>query len=435
MSCWDEAIKLEQDVAKYHARQCLNGVGFDMEEATHLANHLERELKAVIRLIMKDIPLKAKQHLTTVNKPFLKNRDMSKSVLEWYGTKNDVVAPFTRITFEPLNINSHIQIKDYLLTQGWQPTTYTEKGSPKLTEDSYHSVKGDVGRLLAKKNVLTHRLNMVRNPSKEKGFIYMVRDDGCIEADAITLGAATGRYAHIGVANLPRPTTAYGAEIRSLFCVPESRIMLGWDLSGIENRIAAHYLSAYDKGVFAKEVLEGDFHQTTADAIGISRNEAKTFRYMTLYGGRPKKIAATMGWKLAKARKVYKAFWEKEKALTKLQKALESAIKKGYIKGLDGRKLYPRSQHALINFLFQSAATIVFKKALVLMNEGLDRASIDWKQLIAYHDEAQLEICEKDVDIVSEVVQHSVQAAGEYYNLTVPIECDIKVGRNWADCH
>ena len=54
-----------------------------------------------------------------------------------------VSGPFDRIEPQPFNINSYTQIKEYLLTQGWKPTKFTEKGSPQLTEDSFDSVKGE----------------------------------------------------------------------------------------------------------------------------------------------------------------------------------------------------------------------------------------------------------------------------------------------------
>jgi len=443
---WKEAIALEYAVARYHAKQVLNGVCFDMEKANALADELDESLLYIRKKIMRGIPVFPRKHLTPVKAPFLKTGGYSKATREWYPDDPSIVAgPYSRLKYMPLNLDSPTQVKDYLLKFcGWVPIEHTPpsdtypEGSPKLTEESYPSIKGGIGQLIAEKNVLTHRRNMVRNINKKgekKGFVYAVRDDGRIEADALTLGAATGRYAHIGVANLPRVTTPYGREIRELFCVPANKVMLGWDLAGIENRIAAHYLWLFDGGEFAKEVLEGDFHQTTADSLGISRDEAKTFRYMTLYGGQPPKIAATMGWTLAKARRIYKAFWEANPALSKLNDILQMKVKRGYIIGLDGRHLKPRSSHALINFLFQSAATIVFKRAIVLLNEKCDEEGLDWKQLWAYHDEIGAELLPEDVDIYERLSNEAVKEAGEYYKLKVPITADVHRGMNWAEVH
>ena len=57
--------------------------------------------------------------------------------------KNAVVsAPFCKVSFSETNLNSPEQMKKYLLSQGWIPDSWTEKGSPQLTESSYPSIKG-----------------------------------------------------------------------------------------------------------------------------------------------------------------------------------------------------------------------------------------------------------------------------------------------------
>ena len=89
----------------------------------------------------------------------------------------------------------------------------------------------------------------------------------------------------------------------------------------------------------------------------------------------------------------------------------------------------------MLNFLFQSAAAIVFKRAIVLMNQKLDKEKVFYKQLVTYHDEAELELDPKDVDEVKQIVYSSVKEAGEFYSLHVPIEADIKTGRSWAEVH
>ncbi|NOR58443.1 MAG: hypothetical protein GQ474_07970 [Sulfurimonas sp.] len=435
---WTEAVELEEDIAKIHAQQVLNGVGFDLEAANRLSEELEGVIAALEEKIYADIPLRAEKLLTTITAPFKRDGTYQKKVADWYGEDCDYVwGSFNRFEFSQLNLASPKQVKAFLLTQGWKPVEFTPTGDGKLTEESYPSIRGEVGKLIAERNVLIHRRNMVKNINKKgekKGFVHNVRSDGRITADAITLGAATGRYAHKGIANLPRVTTSYGEEIRALFIVPEDKVQIGWDLSGIENRIAAHYLYRSDGGKFAKEVLDGDFHQTTADAIGITRDEAKTFRYMVLYGASPKKIAATMGWSADRAKAVYAAFWKKEYLLKRIQTQLKSAWKSTKsIKGLDGRRLYPRSDHSILNFLFQSAAAIVFKRAIVILNKKLE--GVDYKRLITYHDECQEEARPEDVDYIIEQVIAACKEAGEYYNLHVPIECEAKTGKNWAECH
>src|SRR5690606_35310275 len=95
------------------------------------------------------------------------------------------------------------------------------------------------------------------------------------------------------------------------------------------------------------------------------------------------------------------------KALPALGKLVERvklrAKQRGYLIGLDGRKLFVRSQHAALNTLLQSAGAVQMKKALVILDGALQARgfrntgtspcpeSIDYEFLINCHDEWQIE--------------------------------------------
>lgn len=119
------------------------------------------------------------------------------------------------------------------------------------------------------------------------------------------------------------------------------------------------------------------------------------------YGAQPAKVAKTIGSDLETGTSVFSAFWEAAKPLKLLKDALvqhwESNGKK-FIRGLDGRKVPTRAEHAILNSLFQSAGVICAKYTMIvhdrlLKKEGLaiDFFKDDWKsskfcqQLIAYH--------------------------------------------------
>lgn len=57
--------------------------------------------------------------------------------------------------------------------------------------------------------------------------------------------------------------------------------------------------------------------------------------------------------------------------------------KYGFIKGLDGRKLFIRAEYKLLNSLIQSTAAILFKRWGVICNETLRKNNLDCKQVIA----------------------------------------------------
>lgn len=203
----------------------------------------------------------------------------------------NVKGPFTRIRYKDINLNSADQVKKYLLSVGWIPTQYNinketrEPTSPKLTEDSFSSIKDDTGRLLARRAILVHRRRQIENykDPENKGLLAYVRDDGKVPAEGITCATNTGRTKHRkGICNMPKadPKVILGKEMRSLFiCIPPYR-MIGADLKSIENFMLGHYTSTFDGGAYWHHLQTcEDPHQFNADLLGCDRNTAKTFIY------------------------------------------------------------------------------------------------------------------------------------------------------------
>jgi hypothetical protein len=71
----------------------------------------------------------------------------------------------------------------------------------------------------------------------EKGYLANIRADGRISTPADTCGCGTSRFKHRVVANIPRVTSLYGAEMRDLFGVGEGFVQIGYDFDGL---ILAH---------------------------------------------------------------------------------------------------------------------------------------------------------------------------------------------------
>lgn len=366
----------------------------------------------------------------------------------------DVQGPFCRISWHPINLNSHGQVKDYLLSQGWQPTEWNVKKegrewiktSPKLTEDSFDSVEGDVPKLVARRAILVHRQRLIKNVRKdgeESGLLNLIRPDGRIEARAIPNATNTGRYRHAGVVNIPNPYAVYGSDIRSLFTAPDGYCLVGVDAAALEARIQAHYVYPFKGGPeLADLLLNGDIHTHNKELWGmVERNDAKSPYYALMYGAQPQKLSETMKCSVWEATKRYEDFWAEYVALdmfrTQITKVWESRGGKngGFLKGLDGRKLYARSPHALVNLMFQSGGSIVVKLATVLTDLWCEKRGLRSTQVIHMHDEFQRETHEDDAEEVAELAQLAFKTAGEYFKMNVPIVGEAKIGKNWGETH
>jgi DNA polymerase-1 len=442
---WEEAIELEYAIAKVHAKQEANGVYFDRRAAIDLKEHLDSEIENLSQKIVKEIPRILSAQGEPVSKPFKKDGTYSRQVIEWYEDTQPISGPFTRIVYDPINLDSHTQVKEYLLSQGWIPTEFTDKGSPKLTEDSFSSITGEIPSLLAKRNVLVHRGRLLQNTNRggeEKGLINLIRKDGRITAGGVPQGTPTGRYRHSGVVNIPRVGSILGKEIRALFIPKPGYLFLGCDAKALEARMEAHYCYGYTGGKeYAKELLEGDLHTRNAEAFKCTRDVAKTMKYAISYGAQPAKLAHTLKCSQTKARQLFDSFWRHSKALAELKKEVTQQWNSrggkngGYLRGLDGRKLYARSEHSLVNLLFQSAGSIIVKYTTIELDRAVVCKGLRAKQVLHFHDEFQYEVHPKDVDRLKEFALTCFNLAGKAFNMNVPIEGDAKVGKSWGETH
>lgn len=438
---WEPSIELEYSIATVHAKQEANGVGFNRRAAIDLKETIETELAELTDYILPRIPKLIKPQGEPITKPFKINGQCTKAVDDWNQGQYEIEGPFTRLLYEEPNLNSHNQIKSYLLSQGWVPTEFTDKGSPKLTEDSFESVTGEIPGKVARRNVLLHRSRLIEN-GDDKGLINLIRKDGRITAGGIPQGTPTGRYRHIGIVNIPSVGSVYGAELRALFIPKAGWLFLGCDAMALERRIEGHYCYPFTGGVeYAKTLLEGDIHQRNADMLKCDRSTAKTFAYAISYGAQPKKIAQSLKCSVIKARRLFNTFWKTNTALSEFKDEVTSAWEKhgglngGYLKGLDGRKLYGRSPHSLVNLMFQSAGSIVCKTAAIMLDKWITEEGLKAKQVISMHDELQFEVHPSSVNRLKELSELSFAKAGEQFNLNVVMGGEAKIGKSWRDTH
>lgn len=213
-----------------------------------------------------------------VRKIRLKNGNYTSSVLNWYDDPSVVDAEFSRISIEEPSISKRQIISKQLLAMGWKPKEFTETGQPKLTDkglpvDTLLEV-GEFGKDLADWYTFSHRRNQI------EGFLQYVRDDSRIPAMCQPCSTNTFRSKHRVVVNIPRPTSLFGREIRSLFGVREGRVFVGADLSGLELRMLCHHMNDPE---YIRQVLEGDIHEYNRMKANLpTRDNAKSFIYSFL---------------------------------------------------------------------------------------------------------------------------------------------------------
>jgi DNA polymerase I-like protein with 3'-5' exonuclease and polymerase domains len=431
--------RLEAAVAKIQAQQEDRGVMFDAKLCQETIDEIRGRMLSISEKVASILGYLPVSPYNTTVKPFLKSGKYNNTANNWYNSDvSSVRGEFTRIAWERVTLDTKAMLIKRLLTLGWKPTMYTEKGTPQI------AVKGDVCPNLLKQGefqdvgtyfVLKHRLGLL------EGLMKVVRGDGRVSAEGDTLGAATGRYTHRKVVNLPAVRSEYGETIRSMFHTIHPFKFVGVDLSGIEARMLAHYMGDDE---FTDTILNGDIHSFNQQKAGLpTRDAAKTFFYGFAYGAGDEKVGQLVGGGKKEGKKVKDEFLRSLPKLDGLIKNIKKQAAKGYILGLDGRRIRIRKDvftgeyqtHKALNTLLQSGATIYFKTWMVFVNHLIEKEGLAAYQLISMHDELQFECLEVDVEMLTNILHKAIILTDKHFDVKCPNACEVKVGDNWRDTH
>lgn len=422
-----------------------NGVFFNVSLAKNYLVVLQEEMEKNDSLLIQYYTTRLLQG-SVVNKPFTMYGVLTKLVtkyLDEYNIPHEYVCgPFTKVIYEEFNPNSPIQLKRLLLQHGWVPDEWTPSGEPALSDTSI-SVLGELGAVVLRRNKLSH------SHSKIQGLLDRVRSDGRIGAAANSCATNTGRMRHIGVANIPRVTynkaekrlvyypeyqpSFFGTETRSLFCAAPGRVLAGYDAKGLELRILAHFINNQN---YTEIVAHGDPHEYTQRETGIpSRDDAKTLIYALVYGARDNKIGSIVGGGSREGAAIRKRLFKAIPGFENLVKRVEAAAQKGYLIGLDGRKLYVRDGKSPLNTLIQGNGAICMKYIAITLDELAKKESFDGFKVLDMHDEGQWEINPDCKDRFKELVEAAFVECTTHFKLNCPLASDVKFGNTWAETH
>lgn len=428
-----EAVELEHDVFRIINNQMKNGFPFDE--------------KAGEALLVDLIEAKDKMYpelLDTFGSWWEADGDVRTSKVNRSDLGYVKGAVYQKIKLVEFNPNSRAHIAKRLKDiYDWEPKEFTPTGLPRINEDILEELPYPEAEMLVEYMTISKRISQLSDG--RSAWLKHVEDDGRIRGYVNTNGAVTGRMTHSSpnIAQVPAVHAPYGEECRSLFTARKGWKMLGVDASGLELRCLAHYMAKYDKGKYAKVILEGDIHSENQKSAGLpTRDNAKTFIYAFLYGAGDEKIGSIVNGSKKEGRKLRKKFLKKTPALAQLKEAVEKAVKaRGGLFGLDGRPLHVRSAYSALNTLLQSAGAVVMKKALVLFVELMEEAGYpegdNWEFLANIHDEFQLEFNPEVIpeEEAKEIAVQSIVDAGEYFNFRCPLDGEAEVGANWSETH
>jgi len=401
----DQSILLEHSVAVECAKQERNGFRLDVPQAQILRAQFADRMGMLEDTVQDVFP------------PIVEERWSEKT-----GKRlKDRVTVF--------NLASRKQIADRLQSLGWKPNKHTEKGQPIVDEGTLEGIDIPEAKLIAEYLMLQKRVGLIDSWLK-----HVDENTDRVHGAIITNGTITGRMSHHSpnMGQIPSVSKPYGKEIRSLWTVPDGTVLVGTDLSGIELRCLAHYMQDKD---WTEELLNGDIHQKNANAAGITRPQAKTLIYATLYGAGPTKIGSIVGGGAKEGNEVLQNFYSNTPALSRLMEKVKKVAAKGYVPGLDGRRILVRSEHAALNTLLQGCGAIIAKQWCIEAHKVLRQQNIPAKQVAFVHDEIQIETEEKYGERVAQIMCSAASQAGTSLGFRCPVDAEAKIGKNWFDTH
>lgn len=432
----NDCVLLEMRIAEIMSQQEASGFRFDVAAAERVRGELQNEFTELEQSIQS-------RYIYVPGKVYTPKRANK--------TKGYVAgAPMTKLL--DFNPTSRQHIAWALQTfRGARFSKVTETGKPKVDEATLSEIR-DLA--LAQDNKLLHEEcdMFIRLLTLQKwlgqlsegtnSWFNTIEADGCIH-HSCTLATQTGRNAHRGP-NLGQVVSAPWA--RQLFVPHPGHVMVGADLEGLELRCLGHYLSVYDEGAFADVVCNGDIHQQNADRVGCTRKEVKTICYAFIYGAGDQKLGHSLNPALSDAQKkqlgqeLRRKFLDAIPGLEPLIDAVKLKVRStGRLRGLDGRPIFCKAEHASLNYLLQSAGAILSKRWVVVGQDLLNGAGltydVDYTRCAYVHDEVQLSVVPQEVDRVKQLLEDAAPLAGKYYNFRVPIAASANSGANWAMTH
>jgi len=250
--------------------------------------------------------------------------------------------------------------------------------------------------------------------------------------------------------------TSNGRKIRKAFICNTNKILMSFDYSQIELRLAAE-ISGDNNFIEAFKNNE-DIHSSTASQIfGISakkldsemRRKAKAINFGILYGISPYGLAKQIGVTNSEAKIYIENYFNKYPKIKKyMDDQIEFAKTNFYVETIFGRRCNIKNindknfavrgfaERQAINAPIQGTAADIIKLAMIELNKMIINDELKIKILLQVHDELIFEIIGSQKDTTVEKIKYVMENTHlEFKNFKVPLIVDYGVGNNWGDAH
>ncbi len=420
--------------------------------------------------------------------PFKKDGSLSAAGERWFDLLEKANLPSDYdgelkevVKYDEPNPASDQQMKDYLTSLGWTPKFFKDGANGKVPQlrDDDKNLCPNIQKLIAIKpelealdglSVASHRAGYL------KAFLKYADKDGYAIARCNGF-AKTIRLKHSNpFVNLPKPTAQYGEYVRSVMIAPPGKVLIGSDVSSLEDKTKQIAIYSYDPDYVEQMNVKGwDAHLDIGERSGLLNSEeikffkwfkskdkkqedcpeiylnfseedmskeyvrlskkravAKTVNYAATYGAGASKISESAGIQLREAKNVLETYWERNWSVKQYAEDRET-------KQVDGKTwvynpysklwLYLTSEHIKFSACNQNAGVKMFDLWIYFMiNEGL-------KPIAQFHDEVLLCVDEDKAEWAEKTLHKCMENVNNLLGYPIKLEVDVQVGRTYADVH
>lgn len=372
--------------------------------------------------------------------------------------------PYVKCEMTAFNPNSAPQRQRRLLELGWRPSEFSDADNPVTDEPNLLKIEEEIPAARSIVNYLAAQKRLGMLKTGDKAWLNLIDDNDFLHPTILPCSTVTFRATHIdpNISQVPsirkdketqKPLMGlagkWNYECRSFFTVPEGFEMVGADLSGLELRCWAHYLAPFDNGRMIERLLHEDVHEDNRILLGLAdRRKAKEWLFALIYGAGDEQLGyivdptASAHAQAARGATDRATFMRNVDGMSDLMGWIRPRARRGWLSGLDGRRIPVRSPHSALNSMLQSAGAIISKYWIMYAIEMLEGEhgfkwgygpEDDYTLLIYSHDEFDFAARKGKGHIIEDVCMRTAEMAGEALGMRIPIAAEVHPGPKWRE--
>lgn len=285
----------------------------------------------------------------------------------------------------------------------------------------------------------------------------LLDESGRVHTTFVQTGSVTGRLAtqNPGLQNIPIKTEL-GRAIRRAFVAEQGHVLISFDYSQIELRIAAWLskdlalIEIFTKGRDAHtEVASRVFHVRAEDVSYEERRRAKVINFGILYGMGVNALREALGTTRAEAQEFYNQYFAAFPRLADyIDEVKKSANERGFVETYYGRRRYldgikspipyvrASAERMAVNAPMQGTQADIVKLAMIRIDQYFkeQKVTASAHMLMQVHDELVFEIEESRARELAPKIQEIMEnVVPKKDSLGIPFIVEGKIGKHWGE--